>query len=145
MELYSFSYFLSKRSKLQFFRIEKKTNFFITLILKNTLLSKNRPIFCRISWQFRWVVQAKIKMLVHIVRNSIWLKKNRASDNEGKFHSFLMCRIWIYSQTLISQLDIRVRVHLAHFWKIRLFLSAPVQAASSCCQCWSAWKEPKIA
>ena len=27
----------------------------------------------------------------HIVRNSIWLKKNRASDNEDKFHSFLMC------------------------------------------------------
>ena len=38
----------------------------------------------------------------HIVRNSIWLKKNRDSDNEGKFHSFLMCRIWIYSQKLIS-------------------------------------------
>ena len=39
----------------------------------------------------------------HIVRNSIWLKKNRASDYEGKFHSFLMCRIWIYiSQKLIS-------------------------------------------
>ena len=34
----------------------------------------------------------------HPVRNSLWLKKNRASDNEGKFHSFLMCRIWIYSQ-----------------------------------------------
>ena len=32
----------------------------------------------------------------HTVQNSIWLKKNRASDNEGKFHSFLMCRIWIY-------------------------------------------------
>ena len=28
--------------------------------------------------------------ITHIVRNSIWLKKNRASDNEGKFHSFLM-------------------------------------------------------
>ena len=27
--------------------------------------------------------------------------KNRASDNEGKFHWFLMCRIWIYSQNLI--------------------------------------------
>ena len=38
----------------------------------------------------------------HIVRNSIWLKKNRASDYEGKFHSFLMCRIWIYSKKLIS-------------------------------------------
>ena len=38
----------------------------------------------------------------HIVRNAIWLKKNRASDNEGKFHSFFMCRIWIYSEKLIS-------------------------------------------
>ena len=26
-----------------------------------------------------------------IVGNSIRLKKNRASDNEGKFHSFLIC------------------------------------------------------
>ena len=33
---------------------------------------------------------------------SIWLKKNRASDNEGKFHSFLMCRMGIYNQKLIS-------------------------------------------
>ena len=31
--------------------------------------------------------------LHHNVQNSIWLKKNRASDNQGKFHSFLMCRI----------------------------------------------------
>ena len=31
----------------------------------------------------------------HIVRNSFWIKKNRASDNEGKFHIFLKCRIWI--------------------------------------------------
>ena len=38
----------------------------------------------------------------HIVRNAIWLKKNRARDNEGKFHSFLKCRIWIYSQKLTS-------------------------------------------
>ena len=28
-----------------------------------------------------------------IDQNSIWLKKNRTSDNEGKLHSFLMCRI----------------------------------------------------
>ena len=38
----------------------------------------------------------------HNVRNSIWLTKNRASDNEGKFHSFLMFRIWIYNQKSIS-------------------------------------------
>ena len=33
--------------------------------------------------------------------NMIWYdmyKKNRASDNKGKFHSFLMCGIWIYSK-----------------------------------------------
>ena len=40
--------------------------------------------------------------VAHIVRNSIWLKKNRASENEGKFHAFLMCKIWIYSQKSIS-------------------------------------------
>ena len=34
----------------------------------------------------------------HYVRNSIWLKKNRACDNEAKFHSFLMCRFWIYNR-----------------------------------------------
>ena len=33
------------------------------------------------------------KQTRHPVRNSISLKINRASDNEGKFHSFLMCRI----------------------------------------------------
>ena len=37
------------------------------------------------------------------VRNSIALKKNRASDNKGKIHSFLMCRIWIYSQIIGHQ------------------------------------------
>ena len=47
----------------------------------------------------KWIL---INLLFHIVRNSIWLKKNRGSDNEGKFHSVLMCKIWIYSQKLIS-------------------------------------------
>ena len=52
---------------------------------------------------FLWSFQVwPTRNLIHIVQNSIWLKKNRASDNEGKFHSFLMCRIWIYSQKLIS-------------------------------------------
>ena len=84
----------------------------------------------------------------YIVRNSIWLKKNRASDNEGKFHSFLMCRIWIYSQKLFYNWtsDLGCIWHifgkLGYFW---LFLSALIQAASGCCQCWGAWKEPKIA
>ena len=26
------------------------------------------------------------------------IEEKRASDNESKFYSFLMCRIWIYSQ-----------------------------------------------
>ena len=45
-------------------------------------------------------------------------------------------------------MDIRIRVHLTHFWKIRLFL-ALFECSSTgsiwCCQNWSAWKEPKRA
>ena len=47
----------------------------------------------------RWST-AQHCLCMHPVRNSLWLKKNRASDNEGKFHSFLMWRIWIYSQKI---------------------------------------------
>ena len=68
------------------------------------------------------------------------IEENRASDNKCKLHSFLMCRIWIYSQKLISSLDIRVRVHLTHFWKIWLFSSTSALATTSCCKltepCW---------
>ena len=39
--------------------------------------------------------------LTHIVRNSIWKKKNQASDNVGKFHTYLKCRIWIHHQKSI--------------------------------------------
>ena len=67
---------------------------FLTLIL--TLLEYKSKKIC--SFQ-----------LYHIVRNSIWLKKNRASDNVGKFHTYY--------------LKCRVKVHLAHFLKIRLFLA----------------------
>ena len=79
-------------------------------------------------------IQNHMQYICHHVQKSLWLKKNRASDNEGKFHSILMCRIWIYSQNLISLLDIRVRVHLAHFWKICLFSSTSALATTSCCR-----------
>ena len=49
---------------------------------------------------FEMIQLCRNKILLHIVRNSIWMNKNRASANEGKFHSFLMCRIWIYGQKL---------------------------------------------
>ena len=57
----------------------------------------------------------------HIVLNSFWIKKNRASDNEGKFHTYLKCRIWICNKKINSSLDIRVSVNLAFFEKIGLF------------------------
>ena len=42
-----------------------------------------------------------------------------------------MSRIWIYSQKWISLLDIRVKVHLAHFWKVWLFSITSSLAATS--------------
>ena len=38
----------------------------------------------------------------HIVRNSMWLKKNQASEIEGKFHTNLKCRMWIHDKKIIS-------------------------------------------
>ena len=58
-----------------------------------------------------------------IVHNSFWIKKNRASDNEGKFHTYLKCRIWICNKKFNFSLDIRVSMNLAFFEKIWLFLS----------------------
>ena len=73
----------------------------------------------------------------HIVQNSIWLKKNRASDNEGKFHSFLMYRIWIYSQNLIwHQIMVAFGTFLEN-WAISLFSSTSALAATRCCLYWS--------
>ena len=60
--------------------------------------------------------------------------------SQWQFHSILMCRIWICSETLISWLDIRIRVHLTHFWKIWLFSSTSALATTSCYKltepCW---------
>ena len=60
---------------------------------------------CQVVWRLENVedlncrchIQAVVQTLIHWSTHAIWLKKNRAS-NEGKFHSFLMCRIWIYNQ-----------------------------------------------
>ena len=78
--------------------------------------------------------QSKSEELVHPVQNSLWKKKNRASDIEGKFHTILKCRIWIYHQKLFSSLDIRDSMHFgiylekwAIFW---LFLRSSVLATS---------------
>ena len=93
------------------------------------------------------------------VRNSLWKKKNRASDIEGKFHAILKCRIWIYHQKLFSSLDIRDSMHFgiylekwAIFW---LFLRSSVLATSGytthfpcvlgCNQMWPVLKISKIA
>ena len=54
----------------------------------------------------------------HIVRNSFWIMKNLASDNEGKFHIYLKCRIWICNEKFNFSLDIRVSLNLAFFEKI---------------------------
>ena len=49
-------------------------------------LNKEKIVYCERS------SAQKVRYVLHIVRNdamvqkSIWLKKNRASDNEGKFH-----------------------------------------------------------
>ena len=50
------------------------------------------------NWNSFWriILITEIQQQQHNVRNTIWMKKNRASDNGGKIHSFLMCRTWIY-------------------------------------------------
>ena len=67
-----------------------------------------------------------------IVHNSFWIKKNRASDNEGKFHTYLKVRIWIWNKKFNFSMDIRVSVKFAFFEKIWLFLSTLVLATSGC-------------
>ena len=61
--------------------------------------------------------------VLHIVRNSFWINKKRASNNEGKFHTYLKCRIWICNKEFNFSFDIRVSTNLAFFEKIRLFLA----------------------
>ena len=63
-----------------------------------------------------------VQMHDHIVRNSFWIKKNRASDNEGKFHTYLKVRIWIWNRKFNFSLDIRVSMNLTFFEKIWFFL-----------------------
>ena len=43
--------------------------------------------------------------------------KNQASDNEGKFHTYLKVRIWIWNKKINFSLDIRVSMNLAFFWE----------------------------
>ena len=61
-------------------------------------------------------------------------RKIKPSDNVGKFHTYLKCRIGIHHQKSISWLDIKVSMYLACFFRkfgyFLLFLSALVQASS---------------
>ena len=82
---------------------------FISVVKYSRDFSVRTIYICTLGAATAW------KDLNHIVPNPIWWKKNRASDNKGKFHSFLISRIWI------SSLDIRVRVQF--FWKLGLFLA----------------------
>ena len=59
--------------------------------------------------------QLQLLKLQHIVRNSFWIKKNQESDNEGKFHIYLKCRIWICNKEFNFSLDIRITMNLAFF------------------------------
>ena len=59
--------------------------------------------------------------------------------------SEFMIKNWFHNWTSELGCIWHIFGKLDYFW---LFLSAPVQAASGCCQSsasWSAWKEPKIA
>ena len=57
-------------------------------LAKHKLLSASEYAHCSEIISEAWLFDCN-----HPVQNSISLKKNRASDNEGKFHSFLMRRI----------------------------------------------------
>ena len=60
------------------------------------------------------------KDLNHIVPNPIWLKKNRASDNKGKFHS----SEFIESEFVKNQFHHWTsELGCSFFWKIGLFLA----------------------
>ena len=89
----------------------------------------------------------------HIVRNSIWLKKNRISDNEGKFHSFLMCRIWIKNKFHCWKSELGCIWHIfgkfvsfqvLEHWQEPVFKKTE-EATSICCLYWSTHKGPKMA
>ena len=53
-------------------------------------------------------------MMIHIVRNSFWIKKNQARDNEGKFHAYLKCRNWI----CIQKFNFHWTSELAWIWHL---------------------------
>ena len=78
-----------------------------------TLKNRVEGFFSASFWGVLRLCSSKIKdfgifdwtffVWTHIVQNPIWLKKNLSQlDNEGKFNSFLMSRIWIHSQKSIS-------------------------------------------
>ena len=98
----------------------------------------------------------------HIVRNSFWIKKNRSSDNEGKFHTYLKCRIWICKKKSIfpgtSELvwiwhflrkfgSFWALLHWQHWLKLKKTVDWSIfcrknSFVTRCCQCKSAQKEP---
>ena len=58
----------------------------------------------RLKSSFLWHNNFSPQNILHIANcpKLNMIEKNRATDNAGKFHSFFMCRIWIYSQDDIS-------------------------------------------
>ena len=86
------------------------------------------PMSCRHNW-------------LHIVRNSFWIKKNRASDNEGKFHKFLKCRIWICNKKFKFYTSIIYEIclhcHLLSFSWFRMnYGQCEIKPLLHCCPGW---------
>ena len=149
-------------------RVNQRVVIWVTLLLRwlmsvfNDIRKSNKNHNWHHSLRQRYTLGSKhfwMSIGSHPVRNSLWKKKNRASDIEGKFHAILKCRIWIYHQKLFSSLDIRDSVHFgiylekwAIFW---LFLISSVLATSGytthfpcvlgCNQMWPVLKISKIA
>ena len=58
-------------------------------------MTDGKNITLNLGWEIHLEIALNCNLYTkHIVRNSIWLKKKQASDNEGKFLTNLKCRMW---------------------------------------------------
>ena len=55
------------------------------------------PSLSLTSLLYKWEMWCLCTDCAHCSKLNI-IEKNRASDNGGKFHTYLKCRIWIYNQ-----------------------------------------------
>ena len=122
-----------------------------SIYVVKTVHSHSHRLYLKLNKEKKYIVNARVHrkyaMYFTLSETTLWSKNQydwRKIEQVTIKANFI--HFWCVESKFITQfivknqfhLDTRVRMHLAHFWKIWLFSSTSALAITSCCK----WSEP---